>query len=366
MMSPEAALKSTPWPHPRRMWVPAVFLTLSLIDLCLTWLMLQGPDGGEEANPIAAEVLARFGWLGLAVHKLACVGLILAIAGVVARRRPRLGRFVLRVGCLSVLAVVAYSLWLLLEPRGLLSSQRQLVDAEQKRVKILHREVEQQRFRSHADRLTALLARAEITLPDAAADLVALVASCESNPFDFLEGIFDDLAGEPCLAAFLVYRVGQELSARPSEAGIRLQSLTCQFAVYDVPLPSLARAAFVRADFSGIDQSWRWPTAIDQPVATDAEAVLSTGPELTVAGVAETGDNVGLGVEMTIECGQVDRHVGIGALQSPHAFWSGDQAEVLDTAQPPSLKNVDRRHRRAPCRQHRVHHETQIPVRFRR
>src|SRR5262245_29128734 len=94
------------------------FVALSVTDLCLTWYLVEAQgDCFYEANPIAASVLAHFGWWGLGGYKSACAGMVVAVGTVVSRRRPRLGRRLLGVACPIVAVVVGYSLLLLLNNR---------------------------------------------------------------------------------------------------------------------------------------------------------------------------------------------------------------------------------------------------------
>lgn len=91
------------------------FALLSAADFALTWWLIDRPDGGTyEANPVARFWLARFGWLGLAGYKAACVCAVLGLAAVIARSRPRASAGVLRLGCACLAAVVVYSAFLAL------------------------------------------------------------------------------------------------------------------------------------------------------------------------------------------------------------------------------------------------------------
>jgi hypothetical protein len=93
--------------HPRKQ---LLFALLSAADFALTWWLIETPDAQTyEANPVAAWWLARFGWHGLACFKAAAACLVLALATVIARRRPLVASRLLRLGCLCLAAVVAYS-----------------------------------------------------------------------------------------------------------------------------------------------------------------------------------------------------------------------------------------------------------------
>src|SRR3989442_1605336 len=90
-----------------RPWMIA-FGVVSLLDLGLTWLLVAGVAGAYEANPLAADILERFGWGGLALFKLTCVGVTLT--AVYAVRTRASSRRLLQVACLASGAVVIYSL----------------------------------------------------------------------------------------------------------------------------------------------------------------------------------------------------------------------------------------------------------------
>jgi hypothetical protein len=96
--------------HPKKQ---LLFALLSLADLVLTCWLLDGPGGVYEANPVARWWLDRFGWAGLAGFKAAAVGLVIALALLIARSRPRAAGMVLGLGCAITAAVVLYSASLL-------------------------------------------------------------------------------------------------------------------------------------------------------------------------------------------------------------------------------------------------------------
>ena len=63
-----------------------LFAVLGLLDLLLTWYLLQGSPGRVyEANPVARLWLNRFGWLGLAAFKTSLVVLVISLVVVIAR-----------------------------------------------------------------------------------------------------------------------------------------------------------------------------------------------------------------------------------------------------------------------------------------
>ncbi|MCI0459576.1 MAG: DUF5658 family protein [Gemmataceae bacterium] len=97
--------------HPR---MTVLFVFLSCADLALTCCLLRF-SGGEvyEANRIAAEVLACYGEVGLAVFKALVVLFAGALVSIVASYRPHAARRLAAFACLAVGGVVVYSvaLW---------------------------------------------------------------------------------------------------------------------------------------------------------------------------------------------------------------------------------------------------------------
>jgi hypothetical protein len=96
----------------------AILLVLQACDLFFTWRLLSGahPDI-YEANPLAAALLARFGWGSLALLKAGTTALILLAVLALWRRRPMVAERVLGGVCLVLVGVVGYSGWLLARPK---------------------------------------------------------------------------------------------------------------------------------------------------------------------------------------------------------------------------------------------------------
>ena len=94
--------------HPKQM---LLFAGLSLVDLVLTWwLLTRCDDAVYESNPVAQWCLETLGWLGLAAFKAGMVVLVVGLAFIISRSKPRLGGGVLALGCAALLAVVSHSL----------------------------------------------------------------------------------------------------------------------------------------------------------------------------------------------------------------------------------------------------------------
>ena len=93
-----------------------LFLALSVADFFQTYALIEGGPA-HEANPVAAEWLARYGWAGLAAFKGLITLTVFAAVGLMAlRRSPAAGR-VLALGCAALLVVGVYS-------RGLLTAEQ--------------------------------------------------------------------------------------------------------------------------------------------------------------------------------------------------------------------------------------------------
>jgi hypothetical protein len=92
--------------HPKKQ---LLFALLSGADLLLTWWLLDHSAGVFESNPLACWWLARYGWLGLAAFKASVATLVLVLAVVVCRHRPRVAGRLLQFGCGTLVLVVLYS-----------------------------------------------------------------------------------------------------------------------------------------------------------------------------------------------------------------------------------------------------------------
>ncbi len=70
------------------------FVLLSAVDIILTWFILL--LGGTEVNALADAVIASTGLKGILIYKFCLVTTVVLICEVVGRRRPRLGRNLVR------------------------------------------------------------------------------------------------------------------------------------------------------------------------------------------------------------------------------------------------------------------------------
>jgi hypothetical protein len=90
-----------------------VYALLSATDLLLTYRLVKQTGGViYESNPIASAWLHAYGWVGLAVFKLAAILLVAGVAIYVGRRRPATAARLLSFACCAVAGVVLYSCWL--------------------------------------------------------------------------------------------------------------------------------------------------------------------------------------------------------------------------------------------------------------
>src|SRR5947209_2031995 len=84
-----------------------VFGMLSVVDLCLTWLVIHQSGGRiQEGNPIAGAWLMRFGWPGLVAFKVGAMTVVALAVVIISRRRPVVAAGVVLVSCLIVAMVV--------------------------------------------------------------------------------------------------------------------------------------------------------------------------------------------------------------------------------------------------------------------
>ena len=97
----------------------ALFAVLSVTDFLQTFALIETSGGRVvEGNPVAAEWLDRYGWVGLAAFKAASMLVVVGVIFVLARRRPPAGALVAAFGCLALISVTTYSHGLLASSPG--------------------------------------------------------------------------------------------------------------------------------------------------------------------------------------------------------------------------------------------------------
>jgi hypothetical protein len=228
--------------HPGKL---CLFAGLSLLDLILTWKLVQSSEGQVyESNPVANWWLGRYGWPGLAAFKLAAVLLVVLLAAVVTRYRPRTGNRVLTFACSSVAVVVLYSSFLVgflkIQPEAAQSPRLHMAKKESQR---LDSQLYQTRtFRAMRDRLGSDLIARRCTFPEAVAQLVQ--AEKGQNTTTWLATLRKHYPGysvEECLAANLLTMCLVSLAHDPLLAEQVEQRLRADFQACfgrQVPAPS--------------------------------------------------------------------------------------------------------------------------------
>jgi hypothetical protein len=94
-----------------------IFVLVNLMDVVMTYLLLN-TGSFYESNPIANFILDGWGMAGMTAFKLVTIGIVLAIANIVAVWRVETSRKLLYFGTAIVGTVVAYSSYLLLNFQG--------------------------------------------------------------------------------------------------------------------------------------------------------------------------------------------------------------------------------------------------------
>jgi hypothetical protein len=232
----------------------AGFLTLSALDLLLTWHLLTTPGTCfYEANPVAERILRVAGWWGLGLFKLACAGTVVGASALLARRRPWLARAVLAGAVPVVCLVVGYSLCLAGGP-----DRREMVAAHQRQSELEQRRQDQLAYQEKVSQLAREVLARQRTLPEAARVLHAYTASLRFNPLWPLSAYYPSLSDEARLAVY-VFRQANYLLADEAGEGKRaaLARLTEAFTeAYSCPLPELKGPFYAEADVSTPATPW--------------------------------------------------------------------------------------------------------------
>ena len=103
-----ATLSWTRWPE---VWL---FGVLSAADVALTYVLI-GYHGHVEGNPVAAWFVEGWGLKGMIWFKAGMITVVLGACHFVLPHRPIAARSIMRLGTLAALAVVVYSVGLLLK-----------------------------------------------------------------------------------------------------------------------------------------------------------------------------------------------------------------------------------------------------------
>jgi hypothetical protein len=210
------------------------FLGLSVLDLVLTWRLLQTPGACfYEANPVASSILEWGGWWGLGLYKLGCAGTVLGVIALLARWRPRLSRVLLTAACPLLALVVGYSVVLASgEDRRELMAAYELGDAVDQMFR------EHRAYQQKLSQFARAVTERQLTLPQAARELSAHVASLRYNPLAPLRAMHRHLSDEALLAAAVVREAYHLLRESGQSAERSLAWLEEEFrSAYASPLP---------------------------------------------------------------------------------------------------------------------------------
>src|SRR5579864_7657159 len=164
------------WP-----WM-AIFAVASALDLFLTWRLLQG-GAAVEANPLAAKILAQFGWWGLGFFKAASVAVVLFLGPVIWRKSRPAARLLMQLASCILVLVVTYSSCHMAH----VEAANCLMTKERDRGSdIVQKRKNAQLYFGKLDQLTAELVAGKVTLPGAAKELTRYLDQVRHNPLRYL------------------------------------------------------------------------------------------------------------------------------------------------------------------------------------
>src|SRR5215218_1934463 len=99
------------------------------------------------------------------------------------------------------------------------------------------------------------------------------------------------------------------------------------------------------------------PTTLASTSRRNRRSSSAVGPEDAIASVSQAGTDVAVAVELAVERGREDRHLGMRAVQRPDALRRRDEAHERDPLRARALHPGDRLGRAAAGCQHRIDHE---------
>jgi hypothetical protein len=210
-----------------------LFLFLNLLDLVLTWQLIeQGRGQVYEGNPLASWLLTRWGWPGLTTFKLGAVLLVGSIALIIARNRPRTGGRVLSFGCSALFLVLLYSS----SVAACIDNAPPGDDPEQQKKQWLDGERSRSdAYRSLRRQLADDLLAGRCTLSEATAQLAASERGRDPRWLETLHKLYPERPYEDCLAANLVAFIRWSENDRAGTDGDEWSSAELQT---DYPLPT--------------------------------------------------------------------------------------------------------------------------------
>jgi hypothetical protein len=212
----------------------ALFVALGLVDLGVTWYLLQ-ISGGHiyESNPVARWWLDRWGWAGLVGFKLGLIVLATSAIALVARWRPRAAAGTLAFSCAATFAVIVYSCTLFRAiPRyAQLYPVRDdaTVEAEGRRFDELIRQGNL--YRAALDQAAGDFLLGRCTLEAGVARLAATPKGRDRAWLDKLREVYPGSSDTECLIASLLDRARALLREKPDEYGAAGARLRLGFAL---------------------------------------------------------------------------------------------------------------------------------------
>jgi hypothetical protein len=202
--------------HPRKV---LAFGLLSLADLYLTWRLLQAEHGRVyESNPVASAWLESYGWFGLATFKALAMLMVVALAIIISRHRPRTASGILWFACTATAAVVIYSCILAgmfgVGPGRLQADEVQR--AEEHGLWLDHKISKEREYMILMSQLAKDLIGQRCTLVEAVDRLVVCDKAQNQRWLGMLHQRYPDYSDKECLAIHLGYHTLVRLSENPA------------------------------------------------------------------------------------------------------------------------------------------------------
>ncbi len=104
---PKSHWLSSIWEKSRVESLALCLIVMSLLDLLLTYVLLNSYAEVYEANPVVLWFFHRWNIFGMTIFKFALVGVVIVASEILERRHRGLGRVILIFACIAA-AVVVY------------------------------------------------------------------------------------------------------------------------------------------------------------------------------------------------------------------------------------------------------------------
>lgn len=254
----------------------SLFVLLSLVDLSLTWLLLNFGGGGAigEANPAARWFLLAHGWAGMAAFKAITVVVVLLSCSLLQRFRPQLAGRVLA-GCSGVVAAVVLYSCLLTGYLGLVThhidiSDAVLVDGTEADDELALVDDSRSEILGTRQSLVIEMLEGRYTLARAVQELEG-VLMMDMEILEELKARYPERSDLECYALLLAEDVASELVHRPERAPRMARRMMAELQTYcraeDAPeaLKQLARYG-KRTPVKTTEGSWSSPAASVTPL----------------------------------------------------------------------------------------------------